>query len=832
MITIDLSKEKWEMTDLESSRRLPATAPGSVLSVLLDNEEIEDPYDGENERKLLSLFDRDYEFSCNFNLRGEFLQEDEQELVCYGLDTIAEITLNGERVGRCRNMHRTYRFAVKDKLHMGDNELTVKFFSPLRYIREYKAGEGREVRYTPDGALFGSHLLRKAHSSFGWDWGPQLPDMGIFRTIRLEAYDKVHIREVYFFQEHIDGGVTLFVDPIMEYSDPIPVEVMVSVSDEAPVTVMTRMPDPGTVCTVKGENEIGVTIHDPKLWWPNGMGDQPLYEVKVVLKKADKIYDERSFRIGLRTVQLSREKDEYGEEFCFVVNGRRIFAKGADYIPEEAIYPRITEEKQRRLIADAKAAHFNFLRVWGGGYYPSDAFYDMCDEAGILIWQDLMFACNIYELTPSFEKSILAETRDNVARLRHHACLALWCGNNEIESGWDHWPGFADHSPRLRADYIKIFEYLLPKAVREADETTEWWPSSPSSGGSFDAPDDENRGDAHYWEVWHGKKPFTEYRKHHFRFLSEFGFQSFPGLKTVRSFTRPEDRNIFSPVMESHQKNEQANGTIMYYIAENFRYPKDFAQLLYVSQVQQALAMQTAVEHFRRDSGRCAGTLFWQLNDNWPVASWSAVDYYGRWKALMYAARRFYAPHLCSLLVEDQTVTAYVTNDSFEQLPIKLQMTLATLDGREVQHLTEEGRIPAGGVWKGQSRDFSRRLGGDDVRQYYVFVEYELGRESGITDAVFVPYKHLDLKKPDIDLKVSESEEAYEIVLTSNVFTPFVMLELKDADVVFSDNCFSLHKGKPRLIRALKADIRGNAEFSDAESFREQLEVYHLYGSY
>ena len=832
MITTDLCLEKWTLRDVESGRTWKAKAPGSVLSVLLEAGEIQDPFFRENEKGLREIFEKDYEFICHFSLRGDVHQEETQELVFYGLDTICEIRLNGERLGRTRNMHRTYRYLVRDKLRMGDNELLLHFSSPLKYISEYKPAEGKEVKWAPSGAMYGGHLLRKSHSSFGWDWGPQLPDMGIFREIRLEAWSKVRLKEVFFYQEHIEGNVTLFVDPILEYTDPIPVEIVVSVTDEPASALMTRMPDPGTVCTVKGENEIGIPIRDPKLWWPNGCGKHPLYDVKVELRKADKVYDERKFRIGLRTIELIREKDARGEGFCFAVNGRRIFAMGANIIPEDAVYSRIGGEKQRQLVADAAAAHFNCLRVWGGGYYPSDAFYDLCDEYGILVWQDLMFACNIYELTPSFERSILAEVRDNVARLRHHACLALWCGNNEIESGWDHWDGFKEHSPALRADYIKMFEYLLPRAVREADESTAWWPSSPSSGGCFDDPDSEDRGDSHFWEVWHGHLPFTEYRKHHFRFLSEFGFQSLPGLKTIKTFTEPEDRNLFAPVMESHQKQQKGNGDIMYYISENFRYPKDFEQLLYVSQVQQGLAIESAVEHFRRERGSCMGTLYWQLNDNWPGSSWSSVDYFGRWKALHYMARRFYAPILPSLLQENNTITACVTNDSSEAVVVKLRLTLATTAGQDLQHFMEEGRCPAGGVWRGQTRDFKRHLTGRDPRDIVVLGEFDIAGVSTVRSATFVPYKQLNLQQPNLETKVIETEDYFEVELSTDVFTPFVMLDLKDADVVFSDNCFSLHKGRSRMIRAIKTDIRSQAEISGVEGFQEQLQIFYLQQSY
>ena len=360
-------------------------------------------------------------------------------------------------------------------------------------------------------------------------------------------------------------------------------------------------------------------VAQPKLWWCNGLGDQPLYKVQVSLVDNNQcVLDSKEYSIGLRELTVSTKKDEWGNEFAFVINGVNIFSMGADYIPEDCIYPWITKERIEALIRSCLKANYNMLRVWGGGYYPSDTFYDLCDQYGLIVWQDLMYACNVYDFTEEFEKNIRQETIDNVRRLRHHASMGLWCGNNELESAWDHWGISETHSPALKADYIKQFEYILPNVTKKEDQSTFYWSSSPSSGGCFDNPDDYNRGDCHYWDVWHGMKPFSDYRKHYFRFCSEFGFQSSPERRTIDTFALPQDCNIFSPVMESHQKNGTANGKILYYISENFRYPKDFDSLVYVSQVLQGIAIKAGVDHWRANRGRCMGALYWQLNDNWP----------------------------------------------------------------------------------------------------------------------------------------------------------------------------------------------------------------------
>lgn len=831
MIKESLNEAGWKMK-AAAGKIYDTTVPCSVMSVLLDAGVIEDPYYRENEKDALALFEKDYEFFCNFSVSGAHMQEDMIELVFYGLDTLAEIYLNGRLLTTTSDMHRTFRFSVKDQLRLGANELRLILRSPLEYLKNYKSEKGKEIGYTACGAIKGNQYLRKAHSMFGWDWGPQLPDAGIFRSVELHSYSKARIKDIRISQEYRRDGVMVTIDPVLQMFDNIPVEIEVQMTGQKPVTVLTRMPEGNGAVTSYGENKIQIMVEQPKLWWPNGIGEHPLYTITIRVKKADYLYDEKLLRIGLRTLTVSRQEDEYGEEFAFCVNGVKIFAMGADYIPEDCIYSRITKERLAMLVDSAARANYNCLRVWGGGYYPSDDFYDLCDEYGIIVWQDLMYACNVYELTPELEENIVAETRDNVERLRHHACLGLWCGNNEIESGWSHWPDFQKEKPALRADYIKIFEYLLPKTVREMDKDTFYWPSSPSSGGCFDAPDDENRGDAHYWEVWHGQRSFEEYSKHYFRFLSEFGFQSFPSMKTISTFTEPQDHNIFSPVMESHQKNGWANGRILYYLSENFLYPKDFESLLYVSQILQGLAIKFGVEHFRRNRGRCMGALYWQMNDNWPVVSWSSIDYFGRWKALHYMARRFYAPIAGSIRKEGNKLTAYVDNGSLTDINCKLELLLWDMDGKELSRYTESKRSCHGKTVVFETCDFTRMIEKYGARNVYAEAVFIYGDGVIQVEAeTFAPYKYLALKPARIRREIMEEEDLFRITLTADAFAPFVFLDLKDADGIFSDNVFHITPGFNYEVVLEKRDIF-YGEIPDAAALVKQLTVTCLQDSY
>ena len=861
-----------------------AWIPGSVLSTLLDAGAIEDPYYRQNEYTARDLFWQDYIFERSFEVTQELLDQDVIQLVCYGIDTLADLYINDMHVIYMDNMHRTWRIPIKEYLHEGSNSIRFYFKSTLRYIeeREALAPADKKITIEASGAIAGNQYIRKAHSMFGWDWGAQLPDAGIFRDIEIQAYCTARIDEVKYQQEHAQGQVTLQVEAVLEGADSmgkrsIEKDSREEASYEETIYEKTSM----EVCVYDPQGHLldkhimttkdnvtyvsEINIENPQLWWVNGLGGHPLYTVETRLLTNGEETQIHKDRIGLRTFTVSRDKDQWGEEFAFMVNGVKFFAMGADYIPEDCVYNRITRERMEYLVRSSVKAHYNCLRVWGGGYYPSDEFYDLCDEYGIIVWQDLMYACNVYDVTQEFEDSIAAETVDNVKRLRHHASLGLWCGNNEIESAWAYWGNYQTQSQYLRADYIKQFEYILPKALKKADDQTFFWPSSPSSGGCFDEPGDENRGDTHYWEVWHGQKPFSDYQKYFFRFCSEFGFQSFPSEKTVYSYTEPQDRNIFSPVMESHQKNDAANGKMLYYLAENFRYPKDFESLLYMTQVLQAVAIKSGVEHWRRNRGRCMGTLYWQINDNWPVASWSSIDYYGRWKALHYMACRFYEPVAGSIVRIADTdtaernggehfsaVAAHVQNETALSVGVTVTMTLKTFDFKVITTATQHVVVPAFGVSKALEEDYSsyvqrqprilttpsaKRVE-DDTHHYYdkkdVFVEvvftYEDGRVQIESDTL-VPYKHVELPQSSIHAEVVGNANTYTIALQSNVYTPFVEVDFTDADVILSDNIINLTDDKPCVISFTTEDII-NGNFTDATDVKNRLRIRSLRDTY
>lgn len=800
--------------------------PGTVLSGLLAAGKIKDPFYRTNEDATRALFWKDYVFTRTFDVDEELLAQQHIVLVCEGLDTLAEISINGTFLAKTDNMHRTWKFQAKKLLHPGKNEIQIVFRSVLRFIEDYPYEAHKKINYIPCGSMKGNQLLRKAHSMFGWDWGPQTIDAGIFRDIYLQGYSHARIEDIRIHQQHAKN---VSVQTSITLSESVPGQKLcVELSEDgADKPLQTKL----CKTNADGVAAVDFVIENPKLWWPNDYGDQPLYIVRTTLLDEDGTSLESiTRRIGLRTLTISQEKDEWGNEFAFCVNGVKIFTRGGNYIPDDCLYTRITEKKLDYILESCRRAHFNCVRVWGGGYYPSDAFYDLCDEKGLIVWQDLMYACNVYDVTDAFAENCRQETYDNVRRLRHHASLGLWCGNNEIESAWDHWGDFQKETPYLRADYIRLFEEVLPKAVQEADGETFYWHSSPSSGGCFDNPDDANRGDTHYWDVWHGQKPFTDYRKYFFRFCSEFGFQSFPCAKTVNSFTLEDDRNIFSRVMESHQKNDAANGKMLYYLSENLRYPKDLTHLLYASQVLQGMAIKYGVDHWRRNRGCCMGTLYWQINDDWPAPSWSSIDYFGRWKALHYMAQKFYAPHAVSMTLEDHRCHVYFSNESFETTEYSLTLSIRDLSGNVLETYETKGNSPAFSAietavvdicsWEDQKDD--------------VFLEAVIHtKDQKVLKDVetLVPYKYLNLKNPVISTEAKETNDAFILHISSDCFAPFVALDFDDADVIFSDNFFHLTDKTVQDIIVKKEDIL-QGHFENAEDFRKRLQILSLGTSY
>ena len=841
---IHLLNDCWELRPADGAWSVPAQVPGSVYYDLMKAGKMEDPFYRDNELKTLQVTENDYEFVKNFDVPQDLAACGHVRLRFEGIDTLSDIYLNGTHLAHTDNMHRTWEFDVRALVRPQGNELRVVLHSPTRYIQEMY--EADPIDGSSD-AMRGFPHLRKAHCMFGWDWGPRLPDMGIFRDVILLGFDQARIDSVYVTQIHEKkkpdaleaDKVTLQMDVQLQL-DPHGIPAGWSVDPSWAVKpdgfvehhvgygLDPKLPQGMDVCAVLtdpdgADRELtpeelrqGVCVEAPQLWWPNGYGKQPLYTVEVKLMQDGCCVDSWKKRIGLRTMTMHIEKDAWGEQFCHEVNGVRIFAMGGDYIPEDNLLPRITPQRTYQLLKQAKEANYNCVRVWGGGFYPNDSFWDACDELGLVVWEDFMFACAVYHLTPAFEASIRAEIADNIKRIRHHASLGLWCGNNEMEM-FVHYGEWVS-KPSERTDYVKMYEYVIPQLVETYDPNTFYWPASPSSGGHFDEPNDENRGDVHYWDVWHGNKPITEYRKFYFRYLSEFGFQSFPAVRTCETFTLPEDRNIFSYVMEKHQRNSSANGKIMNYMEQTFLYPTSFDAVIYASQLLQAEAIRYGIEHFRRNRGRCMGTVVWQLNDCWPVASWASIDYCGRWKALHYMEKRAFAPLLLScaeegILTQDTNPNAqpYEVKKSF-RLNLSSELLADTQATVRWALRDAQGAVLREGAFENVTVPALSAIWLDEVDcmdadLYSNYVSYSCeqdGRETASGTVLFTAPKQFRFADPQLAVRV----EGDEIVVSAGAYARSVEIRNEQEDLVLSDNYFDMNGGE-RRVRILSGNPDG-----------------------
>jgi beta-mannosidase len=811
----------WQVSQAGSEEWLPATVPGGIHTDLMAVGRIPDPFVGDNERRVQWVAREEWRYRRTFTVEPGLLDHDKVFLVADGLDTLAALTLNGQEIGRTDNMFRQYRWDVKGLLRSdGPNEIEVAFASPVKYAEEKQA-----VRALPGvpQAIPGGPYLRKSPYQWGWDWGPQLPPIGIWKDIRLEGHSTARLEDVHLRQHHAEGQVTVEARVVTErWSDaPLSAAVRITAPDGEVLQGEANVPAGSTEAVVR------VQVTRPQLWWPNVYGEQPLYTVDVALR-GDEALDERTYTIGLRTIELRQEPDRWGRSFEFVVNGVRIFAKGSNWAPADSFPTRITDEYLEGLIRSAAESHQNMLRVWGGGFYEEERFYDLCDRYGLLVWQDLLFACSIYPLNDAeFVENVRAEVVDNVRRLRHRTSLALWCGDNEMEWGWADWgwdrPEFQD----MKVAYSTFFHSTLPEWCAALDPDRAYWPSSPSSGTPFEDPNGQVQGDAHYWDVWHGRKPFTAYRGQYPRFMSEFGFQALPPMPTIRTYAEEADWNMTSYIMEQHQKNDSGNSLIVGQMLDTFRLPRDFESLVYLSMALQAEGIRYGVESWRRHMDRVAGTLYWQLNDCWPVASWSSLDYFGRWKALHYAARRFYAPVLLSVEDDGDRQTVHVTSDLGEPWRGTVRWTLETLRGEALDSGEEQVEVSPLTSVSVRALDFANRLT-DDSRRETVFVAelWQGDRLMARQVATFVPTKHLSLEPPGLSITPRVEGDTLAIDLTARSLARMVELSLDGTDVVFSDNYFDLPAGRTVTITCPLPDGW------TAEQARAALKTRTVYESY
>jgi beta-mannosidase len=803
-----------------------ATVPGCVHTDLRRARAIPDPFRGTNEAGLQWIDEREWEYAADFRIGGDMLGEEVVDLVADGLDTLATVRLNGSLVARTENMFIGYRWDVRRLLRKGRNTLSIRFASATRYIRTHRLGHTPRDINDPVGRCT---VIRKEQCQFGWDWGPRYVTAGIWQDIRLEGWSGNRLAGVAVTQSHgRTGVVTLSLAPELARAD-------------RGATCRWRISS-GARDAISGAGT-RIVVRDPRLWWPNGQGEQPLYWLEAeVLGSDGGVIGRWARRIGLRTIELDRHKDEWGESFQFLVNGRPVFAKGANWIPANVFVAGLGRGDYARDLEAAAAANMNMVRVWGGGIYESDEFYDLCDELGLLVWQDFMFACTLYPGDAAFIASSRAEANFQVGRLRHRASLALWCGNNEI---W----GINAHElvdPKkkaLRANYERLFHRALPAIVNEHGGATPYWPSSPWRGDE-DAGHaaGEARGDSHYWDVWHGRNPVKDYEKWNFRFASEFGMQSYNSSATQAEFSGRGDTNILGSAMETHQKNKGGNQVILDYVSRRYRFPRSQEALIYLSQLNQVHCIQTGVAHYRRLMPRCMGSLYWQLNDCWPVASWSSIEFTGRWRALHHAARRFYAPAVVSAHVpgdeifgtnnyRKSTVRLVHLHTAFDAPKAArgvLLWDLFHLDGRVLLKGRRTVSLSPMQSVRQKTLDLARPLAEFGRENLFLRIALNVGGKRVSEDTVFLTLpRFMDLPAPRtrVGIRMTEPTRA-AVSFVSPVFQHMFEFDFTGHRFACSDNFFELYPGEKRTIDVVFDEPVTIAELRKSAFHRSLADTY------
>lgn len=812
---IDL-KGTWQVEG--AGKRVAVEIPGDVHSGLLAADEIANPYWGMNELDLQPLHAEDWTFSRLFEVGDEILHAPSVYLHFDSIDTVAEVRINGKEVGHSDNMFARCRFEIKNQLKAGKNEVEVRIRSAENVAIERVDEMPYEIP-SSDYPVQSPHrnLVRKVQCHAGWDWGCCLMAAGLYGQVYLAAAAPGRIEHVYTQQHHRQGNCAVEVCVEVEAATAATAELVLRLDGQE-----TKK----SVALAAGLNVLNerIDLENPRIWWPAGYGEQPLYELTVEVAG-----DWLSKRLGLRKVELVTEEDERGLGFKFRVNGLDIFAKGANWIPCDALPARQTRAALDELLTSAAAANMNMIRVWGGGQYESEDFYDLCDEKGLLVWQDFMFSCSTYPATKDFLSSVEKEARYQVKRLRDHACIALWCGNNEDLGALNWYEVSRQNRDRYVVDYDRLTEGVLGRVVDECDPTRRFWPSSPC-GGRGDYSDnwhDDSRGDMHYWQVWHSGKSFDAYYDVTPRFCSEFGYQSFPSLETIRSYAPEDQFNVTAPIMEHHQRNPGGNSKITEMFTRYFRMPDGFANFVYLSQVQQGLAIKTAVEHWRHLRPICMGTLYWQLNDLWPVCSWSSLEYGGKWKILHYMAKRFYTPTIASAFqTKEDLLEVWVTNDRAESVDTNLSLRLFDFVGTQVKRLDFTENIAAGSAsLQGQFAV------GDLVEKradVFAVLDLQVGDEHFRNEHVFTTWKSCELPRANVTVEVNAMEDGlFSIDLATNSPAFYLTLNAEGIGGEFDDNCFLLLPGEERnLVFTAKENP------PTAEKMQAAIQVQHLRSTY
>ena len=786
--------EGWKFKEKSTENWHQASIPGFVHLDLFDNEQIPDPFYRTNEKDLQWIHNKDWIYKLLFTPDKKLFNKNKIELKFFGLDTYAAVLLNGKKILEADNMFHPWSIDVSNILTSNENKLEIIFRSPIKEVLPILKEMDYVLPADNDQIKKTSPHTRKAPYHYGWDWGPSFATSGIWQPVQLIGRGDFSINKSHFKQESLSNNLAV-IDLHLE------IESFIDVSTELLITQdELKIEKKIKTDLSKGTNNFiyKIKVEDPILWWPAGHGEQKLYNFEIIIKS--KNLQERVIKkVGFRDILVKRDKDDKGESFYFSVNGKPIFAKGANWIPADSFTTRIEREKYLELLTSAVDANMNMIRVWGGGIYESDHFYEICDELGILVWQDFMFACTMYPGDKPFLESVEKEATYQVERIREHPCLAIWCGNNEISWAWHDWDWKNKYPEKIYSvDYKKLFHELLPSICERLDPSTFYWPSSP--GWSQELPPKGQKygsGDNHFWDVWHGGKEFSEYNKNVGRFMSEYGMQSFPDLKTIDLFTSEDDRNIDSDVVQSHQKASLGNANVIKYVDMYFDKSKDFSAFVLLTQIMAGEAIRVAVESHRKQMPYCMGSLYWQLNDCWPGASWSSLDYYGSWKALHYYAREFFKPAIIIISEERENISIYISNDDKERNNLVLSISLIAFSGKVLKKYEKKIillKIGSNEIFK-KPKQFFGISGNENTSLLRCEVLYKKDVISQ-RDYIFSKPKNLVLPKSNFEYHYKIIDGEYYLFIEAKSFLFKLIIQCLNDRGVFSQNYFEMIKGQ------------------------------------
>ncbi len=812
--TIELH-QGWEFSQVGKGEWMPATVPGTVHQDLMNQLLLPDPFYGMNEEKVQWVENEDWQYRTTFVLTREQLQRQDAVLNFEGLDTYADIYLNGSLLEQADNMFIGYELPVKNVLREGENRLQVYFHSPIKHTLPQWETDGFEYPADNDHSKTRVSIYsRKAPYSYGWDWGIRLTTSGIWRPVTLTLYDAARIEDYFVHQESVSKDLAkvnnrLEVQSVAKTPQQAEVVLTYAYKNEAPVIKQ----QPVTLQPGLNQLNLPVEISQPHLWMPNGWGEPALYDFEIAVKVGDQVVASEKKRIGLRTIKVVMEDDKDGKSFYFMVNGQPMFAKGANFIPDDALLPNVTSERYQRLMQDVKDANHNMIRVWGGGVYEDDRFYEAADEMGILVWQDFIFACTTYPSDPNFLRRVTEEAEYNIKRLRSHASLAMWCGNNEIYEGIRYWGWDKKYEnpaimERMKEGYNTLFHQLLPEMVKKYDADRFYMHGSPYEA-NWGRPHSWKIADSHNWGTWYGQKPFESFDTELPRFMSEYGFQAFPEMKTISTFAEPKDYALESEVMNAHQKASIGNALIKKTMALYYDVPEDFEELVYKGLVLQGFGIRHGIEAHRRNRPFCMGSLYWQLNDSWPVVSWSSVDYYGNWKAMHYQGKRAFAPVLLNAFKEGNDLCIYTLSDELETFKnATLQWKVMDFNGKVLDSETIRGEVPANAsvVYCKENYDALAKDPGN------TFLLMTLKNQKGEVLSQEIYYfnypKDQNLPEAQVKVKVKQLDGRCEVTLSAKQLARDIFVEIPVQGALFTDNFFDLLPGQTKKVVITSDQIR------------------------